>query len=1104
MGREKMGTVVNARYRRHDGLAHLPGAGADGGALHRQQHRQAGGIAVLIGGDPGVPLCLRTTTRQTGYRAPDRVETQPDGQGRQQRIARDSVAASGGRQHHRGTRGTGQIEQGHNRRDAKRRDGVGHHGHRHGQAGGIGDGSVGVGVRNRPGQEDGRGRAGGRAAQGTRAGGVGQTLRQDRRHQRIDGVTIATSGSGKHHRPNGDADNIAPGGQRRDAKHGRVVGIVEDGHRYAAPRGDAPVAAHRVVDDSRPGQTVGVHRGGDGDGLPHIPVRGGETQGTGDGHGTSLLHVRRHRHVAGGDGVQPHGVRDLPAFLNGEGDRNHHPGPARHDADGKAAEKAGAVRRIINLANGIASERGLTEREGCRRRHGRAEHLAETPARRDGGTARVPGGRSPGDHEVKRGGLPETRLRPAVAPLGHIKRQHDRIVGVAVQTQLSQESHTIEQPLGQGAEPVVAQIQGAQLGHPGKEARGDRANLVVAEKHGQNRRPPQPVHESSGQGGQRIVPQVQEGQFVQPGEEVFGQGGKPRVAQKQQVQLEEAGEVATLQSANVPAIQVNPVHPAQVGRGQLRAVVRGHGLHNGITHQRVAATDVGRLHGQGERETGGVAVEVGGDQGVGAHRRECRRAGYRAGGRRETQPGGQHALQRVDQRPVAAGDGRQNQGINGGARRVDTERETRHAETRPAAGLHGHREGQTRLVAGRGVGVGIRDRPGQYRARGDGRRPGEGARGHRQDQPRGNGGGGGQGIGQGAVPAGRGRQGQRRNRHALDVELGGEGLRERRGVIHPVVVHNHDDDRGACGHLAVAADRMGEGGGVVRGVGVMLREHGDRLEEVPGGEGKGQGRGDGERGAGDGRRHRHRAGGGSVEHDGIGGLGPFGHDMREGGDEDFGPGRHDVQPEAAVVAAGRQPGVEGMRGEPGGTERDRHRRRRGGAEHPAGPPAGRDKDGARCPTRNRPRHRDGQRCGLRDAHPCPAIAFLYDRHGQHQRRARVAVQAQTIQAGGQPVKQTIGQGGEPVVVQSHTLQGRQSAEDARGQGGEPVIDQGQPSQAIQPGEQALGQGGQPGEDERQPLQRPQPVKQARGQDGQGVPAQAQHTQCRYPLEQVLR
>ena len=147
--------AVARRHLREQSLAHLPCATAEGDA-DLQGEVEAVGVAVAVGGTPGVDAPQEVFGCGAGEDTRDGIEDQAGGEGGGQGVPR--VVATGGlRQRERrdggpagvGPRGDGDV--------AETRDGVGNHLHDHGHPVLVGRGGVAVGVRDGPGQGDRRG-----------------------------------------------------------------------------------------------------------------------------------------------------------------------------------------------------------------------------------------------------------------------------------------------------------------------------------------------------------------------------------------------------------------------------------------------------------------------------------------------------------------------------------------------------------------------------------------------------------------------------------------------------------------------------------------------------------------------------------------------------------------------------------------------------------------------------------------------------------------------------------------------------------------------------------------------------------------------------------
>ena len=324
-----------------------------------------------------------------------------------------------------------------------------------------------------------------------------------------------------------------------------------------------------------------------------------------------------------------------------------------------------------------------------------------------------------------------------------------------------------------------------------------------------------------------------------------------------------------------------------------------------------------------------------------------------------------------------------------------------------------------------GVGVKIGGGQGEHtRQEGKRRRAGQGAGVHVKTQTGGQ--GTAEGVDQGTVAAVGSRQAQDRNGDA-----GGVGARRRRRGVERrhgvgVVVGHGDGKVVGRGEAAVACDVMADDDGGVAAVLVLPGGDDDVLEPVPVGGGKDRGTGDEDAAAGrDARRDDDGAGGGGVQPHGIFDRAAFGDDEGGGRDEHRRHGRRDRQAESRPVAR-EVVGRLSHAGQVGETQRDGHRQVGRRAERLTGAPACCEGGGARGTVVATPCHLDGQRGGLLEDEPRPALSPLLQFNAQRERAARIAVQGKLRQ--GQPVEQTIGQSAQLVVAQVQATQPAQPTE----------------------------------------------------------------------------
>ena len=353
----------------------------------------------------------------------------------------------------------------------------------------------------------------------------------------------------------------------------------------------------------------------------------------------------------------------------------------------------------------------------------------------------------------------------------------------------------------------------------------------------------QPAEEARGQGGHGRVPVQQHPlQGVQPAEETRGQRGHGRVpAQKHPLQGVQPAEDARGQCAE-PRQRVQPQFRQ---RAQAVEEIRGQ-------------TGEG-VRPQIQRSQPAQAFEVS-TPGDGVAQGSC-----------EAQCGDPADLGWGDRRTVGhAGQA----GQDGSADGRGTVAEVGGMDDEGA----GEGGGEGVAVGDRpGVGEGARGRDGGGDAAQGGRVGGEGQAGGQ---------GAGEDIAQGGGAAGGGRQGQCRDGGADGIGLAGQGGH---GEGWPADDVGDGDRYFGDGDGAVAGHGMGEGGGVVGGVGVDGGGEGDGLPLEPGGGGEGQRGGAGQGvGGGDGGGQRHGVVGAGGQTHGVGGHGDFLHGERRRLDEDFG------------------------------------------------------------------------------------------------------------------------------------------------------------------------------------------------------------------------
>ena len=584
-----------------------------------------------------------------------------------------------------------QVGRGHNR--AARPGGCAHNGvaHRRGaaadgrQADREGERQVGgvlVDIRHRPGVDTRRRDCRRRAGQNARATINRQPGGQGRGQHVAQGKVAGGGGRQAHGR------HLAPDTrpQRPDPLLAEVrdhIAVVVADRHHDGPGSDAPVADDRMRDGGGFVQTVHVLAPADGHPLREAPVHGGKGQRAGDRHRRrDRVDRRRHDHVAGGGGVQPHGIGAFVAFAHREDGGNVDHGTGRRDAH---RESPVAEHRIVRRL-GRPGER---EREGSGRDRHRiatcdpAELGAGALACRNGGGAidHDWASQRPVERDRQRGGGSETRLENAIFhPIQfNVQREHAAGGTVAVQAEAPaaippapQVAQPVKQPVGQGGKRVVRQIQVSQRAQPAEQIRG--------------------------QGGEYVAAQIQVGQRAQPVEHIRGQGGERVAAQIQRRQGTQPVEVADPELHHIVATQVQAGDPAQVGHGHQRAVRHPGPGHNGRAHRRGAGAEIG-AHTNRERETGRVAIVVGDNPGIRAHPAGH---GWRAGQHErvgiQRQPGGQRLDNRILQRRVASGGFRQHHGRHGAPFYRHQGRHRRRAKIRLEVGV-GNRD---REAVGRG------------------------------------------------------------------------------------------------------------------------------------------------------------------------------------------------------------------------------------------------------------------------------------------------------------------------------------------------------------------------------------------------------------------
>ena len=191
--------------------------------------------------------------------------------------------------------------------------------HRHGkiQRVSIGVRRVGVHIRDRIRQRHGRADADRRAGQRAVGAGIGQTIGKIA-GQGIGQRPVARVGCRfrQRQRRNGGAGVVDPVGDRGRAE-GRHTHGVGDRDYHRCSRGDGAIAADCMGDGRRIVGVVIVHVCRDGDGLGHVPVRGGEGQRSGDGD--FLTGNGCHGDLASGRDGQDNGVGTHVTFRHGEG-----------------------------------------------------------------------------------------------------------------------------------------------------------------------------------------------------------------------------------------------------------------------------------------------------------------------------------------------------------------------------------------------------------------------------------------------------------------------------------------------------------------------------------------------------------------------------------------------------------------------------------------------------------------------------------------------------------------------------------------------------------------------------------------------------------------
>ena len=525
---------------------------------------------------------------------------------------------------------------------------------------------------------------------------------------------------------------------------------------------------------------------------------------------------------------------------------------------------------------------------------------------------------------------------------------------------------------------VAVQLQAGQAGQAGEHVRVEGRQLVVVQTQG--RQSGQPGEHARGEGPERAVMQFQGLQPAQPGEHARGDGGKGVGSQHHPCQVAQPGQVARPEGGDVAHVQFGAGE--QPGRRDRLATTRAHVRDNLVAHRRGAATEVGRMDDDGERQTGDVRPDVAGRPGQGDDRGHGgRRAGQRARAEVEGQSGGKSGErgQRIGQDSVAAGGRRQRQHRNG-VEAVILRRHHRPAEIRHDVHLDRHGERQAGGIGDRRVGIRIRDRPGQDDGRDVGRdaAQGRGQGGKAEGQSVGNGGDRGQRIDRGTVAACGYRQGQVWNGLVPEVQLRRHtGIAEIRHEVGPHGhVHGHPRRleiliRGRPGQddLHVGGRGAGQGArsGVVGQTGGNVRNGDQGVEQLAmaaGGCRQGQGR--------DGtvhdvrlRRHRrvkqhcivvaHRDRDTVCRADAAVAAHGMGDDDGQVRVVPVLPGGDGDHLRAVPVRGGKTPGA--GEGDPAAARRHRHRPGRGGIEH--------DGIGRRLA------FRDGEGRGI-DAHPGPA------------------------------------------------------------------------------------------------------------------------------------
>ena len=273
---------------------------------------------------------------------------------------------------------------------------------------------------------------------------------------------------------------------------------------------------------------------------------------------------------------------------------------------------------------------------------------------------------------------------------------------------------------------------------------------------------------------------------------------------------------------------------------------------------------------------------------------------------------------------------------------------------------------------------------------------------------------------------------------------------------------------------------MGDGDGVVHEVGIHGGDDGHGPGHAPVRPGEGHESGGGEGGAAgaghDDWSHRHPAGGGGVQHHGIGDHAVFGHGEPGRVEDDAGAGRRGDDRADGLDARPR------LRHEAGAGQPDlRQGRRR--TELVAGALASPDDGVARgAAAGDGPGDPDVYRGRLQHSRPDPAIPLLLQIDGQREIAAGVSAQSQKGQCAAHPVKQPLGQRMQSILMQRHRLKGVQPAEEARRQCAQLSI-------RVQ----------------QQLLKRVQPAEDARRQFSQLItPVQVQRPQRAQPPEEACR